>query len=392
MVSLILDPSLGPQMKRVFKKYLIFPSLFFLTSYPAFSAPIPDGWAKRACRTTLRFVVDPIELVVRGGREIFKGDWARVFDETKYRAYVELERKESRGNLGEEISTEWFLARTDSLFDRVGYHDLVTSGSRFPNSIETRDFLSEVRKILKKDKPIREKDLRNLSRLYYAVSRKLPYESVESLLRLPRSTKAALIEYQGEALFLRMAFADVLSSFGIKSEAARSGVREKIRRAFSMGLVGAAKALSWTNAETGLTRLARSDVFWNDVLSLGYTEAVRKGLPGLLGPRANLETFLAITGGIYSIYGMIELVAYLNEKEPLPVGVLENEVRGDARDLPAETIRNSLIERWKNVQTSQYGEEIDPDDLKTIQTYYDTLNVDVLRRTYSAMLNEPKPR
>lgn len=353
------------------------------------SAAPPESFARRTCRTLLRAVIDPVILVSKGIDPILSGNDLRAFDEVRYREYYEFYSKDFRSIEAPPSSVEAFLARLDATFDRVGYRDWISGEHRLPNRSESRQFVSKIKTLLGKGKAVRATDLQALARLYYSISRHLPYHSVELMMNLPRTSKYAFIDYQVENLFLRMAFADVLKNFGIEVREAPPTLRRKIGRALSMSLIGTAKILSWTNAEVGLARLARSDAFWNAILEKGYEAALKERIAEVrsaLSPRANVEVFIGIAGGLYSIYASIEFAGYLLADEEEKAGIHDGKVSEEIESIPTDSIRRDLVERWKALQMSQYEAEIDSTDLKMIRTYYDTLDVSLLRETYAEVL------
>jgi len=366
-------------------------TLLLLASLTSGDALAARPNARTVCRAALHAVVDPLDVVFKGAETLFAKNWADVFDEARYQNYRKVYSLDPELLNDQVQSAEQFLARADALFDRIGYSDHVRATQRLPKNLQSRQFVSELNKILKSDKTATEANLRKLARLYYATTRKIPYHSVETLINLPTTSKTAFINYQAENLFLRMAFRDVLKDLGITSPAEVRNIRTRMRRALYTSLVTTVKLMSWTNGELLISRLSQSDAFWNEILSRGYETALRNQMPEIrskLSGAANVEVFVAVAGGIYSVYSMYLLGQHYLAPAPVTPGTYSGSLSEEAENASPQAMRNEILARWEASQVYEYGTPSDPADRETIRQYYDTLSVDLLRQVYSDALKE----
>jgi hypothetical protein len=194
-------------------------------------------------------------------------------------------------------------------------------------------------------------------------------------------------------MFLKESLIEVLNHFGISTLRKTVTIRSRFTRALGVALLIPARALGMSDAETTLLRLAYSQDFYRRVQLLGFETALRSSRKELrirFATSSQFEIFSAAAGGVFSIYAMWELAQLPFEEEELGLGELPKESSREARELPEREIRRLLIEDWRAKTEVADGEPIAENDAdyRMIRKYYDTLNVDVVRKLYTKVSRE----
>lgn len=366
------------------------------------------------CRTLLNFAINPvsgtIKVIHAASAKIatqFRNQNAPLPEfqtEAYWKTRLALRDSPSlndASNFGEsKIETvEQVLAHLDARIEKWGAPITTIQSLDRASAANRSRFLEEFSNTLSGKSAASDQQLDRLSLLFYSMSRNLPYDFVETLLRTPGAGMRRIVSFETDRLLMKHAFLDVLNQFGIPASdlpnTFRRNMARNIRRSFQV----LAKAAGMREAPLELTALANNPAFFREVLLSGYEKAVllhADEIHKVLGRRAITEVALAASGVVFAAYATYDLAAWLvtkKEKEvasPDHLGRLPTNVSDQTRTLSREVMKQRLLDHWLAKQELDYGKDNVPQaDRESILVVFDNLEDEEMRQRYDAVFDGP---